>query len=171
MPLRGSTPGPNAYSRNDDFGRTSVSIGFTKELRLKSKPELRPGPLDYNVDFAKTQKSTPKFTIGHEIRPVSQPGTKRPITPSSQSYSPNHSALLLQAPRATFDKQKRPMLDSNSESPGPGSYDTSKEVTDGPKVRFEKTDLLYSTTWESNRARSCSPECRHQALVFMTQAR
>lgn len=83
MPLRGSTPGPNAYSRNDDFGRTSVSIGFTKELRLKSKPELRPGPLDYNVDFAKTQKSTPKFTIGHEIRPVSQPGTKRAITPSS----------------------------------------------------------------------------------------
>lgn len=134
-PVRMSTPGPSSYTRNDGFGSRSVSAAvFPKELRLKTKFEQRPGPVDYDADKSKTQKSTPKFTIGHEPRLYSAEGRSRPLTPSSQEYSPNHTVLLLKAPRTVFDKQQRPFIDSSSDGPGPGTYDTSTNVTDGPKV-------------------------------------
>ena len=62
--MRTSTPGPSSYSRNDGFGSNSVSVKFPKELRLSSKNEQMPGPVDYDADKSKTMKSTPKFTIG-----------------------------------------------------------------------------------------------------------
>lgn len=121
--------------KRDDFViKRSASTKFTKEPRLRSKLDLRPGPLDYNVEFSNTIKSTPKFTIGKALRPYTSKGTRSSSSPTPLSYSPDHRTVLLNAPRATVGFAKRILSDECTlETPGPGKYDLNRKPA-GPKV-------------------------------------
>jgi len=128
------TPGPNAYQV--DIGTIEAEMKKGRGVSLKSRhyskdfDEDIPGPGKYDVSFRDT-KSSNGFSMSRGKR--NELNLEAVRVPGPGTYSPGSE--MKRRTGFTFGRTlcKSFEVDKN---PGPGAYEVTKTVLDGPKFRF-----------------------------------
>lgn len=126
------TPGPGQYQYKQYVGKDGPKITISSRPNTSGgSRSFVPGPGQYNANLSNKNKS-PSYRIGSAKR---DGGFEYLMNnPGPAQYSPNHNVSNRpKSPAWSVGNGKRIPFNSNELVPGPGNYNVSKGIGEGPK--------------------------------------
>ncbi|OHS95381.1 hypothetical protein TRFO_10512 [Tritrichomonas foetus] len=139
------TPGPGAYQIPNDISKGGKSVSFhgpknRSDHLINGDPNASPGPGNYSVGIQPNRKSLPSYSIGRRYNSV----PREDVSPGPGAYE-NTQALSPRKYGIAF--HARHVLADLPRSPGPATYDTTKNIiSQTPRIYMhgrteQKTDI------------------------------
>jgi hypothetical protein len=130
---RPKTPGPGSYQLRDLIGNDGPKISISSFRPISAKvnsDNLQPGPGAYNSNLSDKLKS-PSYGFGISQRKNNNKEAE--IIPGVGSYNLTERA---KSPTWSMGKSTRGNKSYTENIPGPGNYEYSNTVGNGPKVNI-----------------------------------
>lgn len=129
------TPGPGQYQYKSYVGKEGPKISMSSRPKTSLGRGTEPGPGQYNSSVV-NRPTSPSYKIGSSKR---DGGYKfLADMPGPGQYSPTNqiSSKRPQSPHWSMGTGKRPGLYTSENMPGPGNYNVTKGLGEGPKVIY-----------------------------------
>ncbi len=131
---RPMTPGPGTYQIKTFVGKDAPRITMSPRPQSStSERNFVPGPGTYSAIYSNRPKS-PSYGLGTSKRDAALYRTLD--HPGPGAYSPvNNTSIRPKSPTWSMGIGKRDNLNPTQSVPGPGNYNVSKGLGNGPKVK------------------------------------
>jgi hypothetical protein len=125
------TPGPGQYQVKTYMGKDAPKITMSARPQTSGEREYLPGPGQYNFSSSNRPKS-PSYRMGSAKRDGIN---SNKLVPGPGSYTPNLNTISMRpkSPNWSMGSGQRTVSFPDL-VPGPGNYNTSKGLGNGPKV-------------------------------------
>ena len=135
------TPGPGQYQSKQYVGKEGPKISMSSRPKTSLGRSTQPGPGQYNSSLVNRPK-TPAYRIGSAKRDGGYKFSSD--MPGPGQYSPTSlvSSKKPQSPLWSMGTGQRPGLYTSENIPGPGNYNVTKGLGDGPKVNYYNFSIL-----------------------------
>ncbi len=131
---RPMTPGPGQYQYKGYVGKEGPKISMSSRPQTSLSRAAEPGPGHY-YSTVLTRPTSPSYRIGSAKRDVNNKFLAEIPGPGQYSPTSGNISNRPKSPLWSMGTGKRSALHTSGSGPGPGNYNVTKGVGEGPKVR------------------------------------
>jgi hypothetical protein len=132
---RPMTPGPGQYEYKTYVGKEAprITMSISRPQTSGGQSAFVPGPGQYNSSLTNKQRS-PSYSIGNSKRDKSMKHLEALPGPGMYSPTVQVTSTRPKSPTWSMGKGTRNHYNATESVPGPGNYNVSKGIGEGPKV-------------------------------------